>query len=194
MLLVVAKTGVSFRYCRSENDFISAYIETGSPVSIAEIDSLPWSIMSDMIPNHTTEMPYFLKPMISRIAFVKGIPISNQSFVAVGFREQFKYQRFDEVDTNIILSAVVNTTSLPLAVEYRVNTLAIRLGTDVIYDILDRTGRQDDRKLFRWIDHSITWSSTCGVGWIPSPNFAIDLYKKGISLDGGLEISLKFLF
>jgi len=193
LVFTAGRAGVSYRSAPTENNFASGYIEFGSPTTIEEIDVLPWPVLDYLLEDEDAQMLNFLNTLISRLAFVKGIPVNDQSFVAVGFCDQFLFQRFNEAYTGVKLTGLGNTLSFPLGIEYRINAVAVRMGTAVKH-IYTETSEEPFLSIQHRIDHKLTYASYCGVGWIPGPNFAIDLYKKGISLDGSMEISLKFLF
>jgi hypothetical protein len=197
LLIFSGKLGLSYRssYADNENSFFSAYLEIGGPVTNSEINSLPWTVMSNMLSPNDVQLSYFLRTIISRIAVVKGLPINENGYVAVGFRDQYLYQNFSKADTNICLTGICNSLSAPLAIEYRVNMVTVRLGTIINYNYSKLLREQINSALYSKIEHQLSWSSTCGIGWRLGQKFDLDLYKKGISLYyNDIEMCLKFLF
>jgi len=195
LLFVSGKAGISYRRFRSDNDFVSAYIEISGPVTNAEVDALPWPVFSYMLSDIDSRISNFLQTLIARTAFVKGIPINEQSFVAFGIRNQYLCQHIDQADTNLTLTGMNNILSFPLAVEYRINAVAIRLGTHINYNISEHQEEQNNSNVRHWIDQELDWTSSCGIGWRLGSKFNFDLYKEGISLQGNdIEICFKFIF
>jgi len=194
LLVVSAKFGISYRNSWSENDFISGYLEIGGPVTNTEIDDLGWPFMSWKVPDNSIFLSYFLNTLKSKIGLARAIPIADRSFFAFGIRNHLQYQRMMEQDNLYLLTDIRDIFSLPLAIEYRINAISIRLGADFTCSALKRTSQFHDDYILNNSNLQLGWSTSCGLGWRISPKFNVDFYQSGISLGYGFYICLKYIF
>jgi hypothetical protein len=194
LLIYSGKAGIGYRYLRQDNDFISGYIEIAGPTTTAEIDALPIPI-TYMLNDNDFDLTYFLNTIITRIALVKAFPLNERSFVAIGFHDQFLSQGLAEADTNITRSDANNTLKMPIALEYKVGQVAIRLGSVVRYSLRFGKIRQNDTILRYDINQNLSWSKSFGIGWQPNLRFSIDLINNGdLSSVLGWGIYLKYCY
>lgn len=194
LIIITGKTGLSFRNTLAKNDFISAYIEIGGPTSIADIEALPFSPLLKMSGNDGLLNTYFCNALIATAAFGKGFPISEKGFIAVGFRDRFIRQRFAEYDTSFHLSAINNSTSIPIGLEYGIGQINFRLGTRLLYYIYYQS-RYHEEVFDMNIYHTLSWSTSFGIGWRPQPKLNIDFYNRSDLLDvryWGLYLKYEF--
>ncbi|MCK4672620.1 hypothetical protein KAT67_01425 [candidate division WOR-3 bacterium] len=198
IIMPSGRIGIFYRNAPLPNKFSSWFIDIGGPISTYEIGTLPYSIYL-----HVSEVPlevkqiFFANTIIGRIGWAKGLPINDEGFVAIGWRDDFLYQQTEQADTNITFCGIRNTLSLPLAVEYRVNKFTIRFGTRVYYSYTYNKEWDNNTILKQQIRHAINYNYSFGLGWQPSDNFVIDLgYKRsyyGFDI-GDWSIYLKYLF
>jgi hypothetical protein len=194
LLIVSGKLGISYRNSWADNDFISGYLEIGGPVTNTEIDDLGWSFMSEKVPDNSVFLSYFLNTFNSKIGLARAVPITSQSFFAFGIRNQLRYQRMMEQDNFYLLTDIRNISSLPLAIEYQINAISIRLGADFTCSALKRMSQFHDVYILNNSNLQLGWATSCGLGWRISPKFNVDFYQYGISLGYGFNICLKYIF
>jgi hypothetical protein len=191
----LARLGLYGRHISHANDFTSWYLEIGSPLTNTEMDALPYSVYS-RVANNESEFVLFANTVISRFGAAKTVPIGDRGFLAIGFTDAFLMQETEEHgDLGIqFLKGVVNTMSIPAAVEYPVNTISLRFGTKISYTF-------KNLREFRWtvdtqnLMHTLTYDFSFGIGWQPVKRLVIDLYNdRYLSNLEYWAIYLKYIF
>lgn len=199
LIITTGKIGLYYRNADIKNKFTSWYLEVGGPVSTAEIDALPYSILShlsdglEIEPIHT----FITRNLVSKIAWAKGIPLDSNSFVAIGLRNDFVFQRADSEDVNININRrdIENTLTLPIAIEYTINKVALRFGTKLFYTIKNNKEWNYDSTLVYNNEHELNFGYSFGLSWQPDEHWTIDLYNKSdVSSLYNWAIYLKHLY
>lgn len=173
------KVGLFYRNAATANEFTSWYIDIGGPVSTAEIDALPYSLSSDeywwFVSGTDVRIVWLANAITGKIAWVKGIPIHGDGFVAIGAVNDFLYQRTIDPDTNLTQLGIDNTLTVPLAVEYTINHVVVRFGTKCSYRYSRRRINDDTVLYSQNSSHTLHYTYSFGLGWQPVDNFLIDL-------------------
>jgi len=192
--LGLARIGFYCSNMSDPNDFTTWYIDVGSPLTNTEIDSLPYSVFSSLGDDEHTVM-WFAHTLLVRLGFSKSLPLNNQGFATVGIRDAFVYQNTEDVAEATDLRGIRNTLSLPLAFEYGINAVALRLGTRFCYDFHSLQEEDDNAVSEQSIEHELTYDYTVGIGWQPHKNLVIDIYNNGnLSYLRDWAIYVKYLF
>jgi len=176
LVLISGKIGVFYRNVDATNHFTSWYVEISGPVSASEIDTLPYSLFSDLYYSDF-RVSYFAKTFIGKIGWAKAIPIDNNCFVAIGFREYFLLQRTDRGDTNIELRGIRNILSLPIAMEHVIGKITLRIGTKLFYTVDNNKEWNSDSTLVYTNEHKLNFDYSFGLSWQPDEHWTIDLYN-----------------
>lgn len=179
LIITTGKIGLYYRDTDIKNKFTSWYLEVGGPVSTSEIDTLPYSILShlsdglEIEPIHT----FITRNFVSTIAWAKGIPLDDNSFIAIGLRNVFVFQRADSEDVNININrrGIGNTLTLPIAIEYKINKVALRFGTKLFYTINNNKEWNYDSTLIYTDEHDFNFGYSFGLSWQPDEHWMIDL-------------------
>jgi len=176
--LGLARIGFYCGTMSGPNDFTTWYIDIGSPLTNTEIDSLPYSIFSSLGDDEHTVM-WFARTLLVRLGFAKSLLLSNRAFAAVGVRNAFLYQNTDDATEATDLRGIKNTLSMPLAFEYGINDVALRLGTRLRYDFKSLREADDNALSGQSIQHELTYDYSFGIGWQPHKNLVLDIYNNG---------------
>ncbi len=188
-----ARIGLFFRNTASVNQFTSWFIDIGGPISAAEISSLPYSIEIDLFLRERT-LKFFASTFIAKCGWATGKSINNKSFFVIGVGENLLYQK-QSISWFQRFLAVTNTISLPIGIEYNVNTISIRLGTSFSYNLVYTRELHDTILRSEEIHHTLDYNRSFGFGWQPNKHLTIDLYNTGDLTDiGNWEVYLKYLF
>jgi hypothetical protein len=168
-------------YCRSissPNDFTSWYVDIGSPITNTDVDSLPYSVYS-RVANHESEFVLLANTISSRFGAAKAVPIGDRGFLAIGFTDHFLVQNTEEnQDTleNVGLQGIVNTASIPTALEYTVNTVSFRFGAKISYTF--KNLRETKFVVIAQdLYHTLSYDYSFGIGWQPHKKVALDIYN-----------------
>ena len=156
--------------------FSSLYLTFGGPISRVEINSLPYSIYSDLA-RQERQLKYFAQTLLVNLGWAKAWPIANKSFAVFGLSNNFIYQPTHDYFTGNDLQAIVNSLRVPIAVEYLINKIYLRFGTSLVYEFRnlkesDSTGIPEED-----ISHTMSYKYTFGIGWSPIENLSIDIYN-----------------
>jgi len=168
-------------YCNmtppDHNRFTSWYLMFGGPISRDEIDSLPYSIYSDLA-DHERKLKYFGNTFISRFGWAKVWPLTDNGFFVMGLRDNFLFQPIHDFMTDNNLQAINNSLRIPLAVEYSIKNIYLRFGTRGFYDFT-RSKESNAAGLIREnITHKLGYDYSFGIGWQPTRNLSIDLHNQ----------------
>jgi len=168
-------------YCRNvskPNDFTSWYLDIGSPVTNAEIDSLPYSAYAHLADSET-RFVIFAQTMTARLAIARALPVSNHGFLAVGIKNSLLFQNTSDHAEALDLRGIKNTMALPLGFEYRINTVALRFGARFRYDFGSLRAAADHEVREQSIEHEFGYDYSFGLGWQPHKSVALDLFNSG---------------
>lgn len=176
--LGLARVGLYCRNISGANNFMSWYVDIGSPISNTEIDSLPYSVYTHLA-DHETRFVTFAQTLIARFGFAKALSVTNQGFVAIGLKNTLLYQNTEDVSEDQNLRGVENTLSLPLACEYRINTVALRFGTRLRYHFQSLREADENALSNQSIQHELGYDYSFGIGWQPHKNLVFDIYNNG---------------
>lgn len=162
LLLMSGRLGLYYRDIHEMNEFTSFYVTVGGPVSRNEIDELPYSIFLHM-PFDAYEMSYFARTFVIQGGVAHGFPVDNRSLLAVGVRCRFLMQQTEQYEPSVTLRAMRNTLSLPLALEYVVGRVKLRVGTKLRYAFQHDREYSADTLAVRICDHMLDVSFTFGL-------------------------------
>lgn len=192
----MARLGIYCRNLTTENDFTSWYFDIGSPLTNAEIDSLPYSVYSH-VANHESEFTLFAKSLVCRCGIAKAMPISKRAFLAIGFTDAFLIQATEDRDAvqDLNLRGITNFLSIPVAVEYPVNTVTLRLGAKFSYTFRNLRTSDDTYVIQQHLFHTFTYDLSFGIGWQPHKKVIVDIYNNGnLSYINNWALYVKYLF
>ncbi|MGB7054612.1 MAG: hypothetical protein WBE28_04755 [bacterium] len=168
-------------YCRnisSANDFLSWYLDIGSPITNTDIDSLPYSVYSHLAESET-KFVMFAQTIMARLGIAKALPVTERGFVAIGIKNTFLYQNTQDLTDALDLRGIKNTLSVPLGLEYRINTVSLRFGTRFRYDFGSLHESDDNAISIQSIEHEIGYDYSFGIGWQPHKHLVLDIYNNG---------------
>lgn len=194
LLISSGRLSLFYRNITEENKFTSWYIDIGGPVTTDEISALPYSIYLDL---HDIDRRSKLLggALLLQLGWAKSLPIDDRSFVALGFKEDLSYQWTEQADTILYLRGLRNSLSLPMAVEYRIKTMALRFGVNLTYTFKDNREYDNSYLLNERLSHELGYSYSFGLGWQPKEKFVIDLQNTGnLANVRSWSIYLKYLF
>jgi hypothetical protein len=192
--LGLARIGVYCRNISRANDFTSWYVVLGSPMTNREIDSLPYSVYSQLAENET-EFVTFARTLMVRFAIARALPITNHGFVAVGIKNSFLYQDTENVAEANDLRGIVNMISLPIGFEYRIKAVTLRFGTRFHYDFQSLRTADESALSHQTIEHGFGYAYSFGLGWQPHKNVTLDIYNNGnLSYITDWALYVKYLF
>jgi len=174
--IALARLGLYCRNISSVNDFTSWYLDIGSPISNAEIDSLPFSVYSALLDDETAFM-WFAKTLVARLGFAKALPIANRGFLAIGVKNALLFQNTETASEELNLRGIENTLSVPIAAEYIVNTVSLRFGASFSYHFQNLRQAENNSVYTHDIVHGLDYGYSFGLGWQPHKKFAIDIYN-----------------
>jgi hypothetical protein len=178
----------------NDKRFTSCYLTLGGPISRAEINSLPYSIYSD-IADHERKIKYFGNTFISRFGWARVCPLTENGFFAIGLRNDFVYQPTHNYVTDNILKAITNSMRIPLAVEYLINKVYVRFGTSFVYDFTRLRESNDTGLIQEDITHEFGYNYSFGIGWQPNKDLSIDLCnQEHLNILSNWSICVKYLF
>ena len=173
---------------------MSWYFDVGSPLTNTEIDSLPYSVYSPLADDET-KFVMAAQTLIARFGIAKAWPVTARGFVAIGLKNAFLYQNTEDLAETADLRGIENTLSLPLAVEYTVNTIALRFGTRFHYDFQSLRAVEDNVLSEQRIEHELGYDYSFGIGWRPYKNLVLDIYNNAsLSYLRDWAIYVKYLF
>lgn len=176
LVISSAKSGIYYRNISAKNKFISIYIEIGGPTSVDEIDNLPYSVLSDLSYSDF-KVSYFGKTYVGKIGWAKAIPLNNNNFMAFGFREYFLLQRTNRDETNAQLRGIRNMFSMPMAMEYEIGKIVLRLGTKIFYTVNNNKEWNSDSILSYINDHKLNFGYSFGLSWQLDDHWTLDFYN-----------------
>jgi hypothetical protein len=176
--LALARAGLYCRKVTATNDFASWYFDIGSPLSNAEIDSLPYPVYSSV---QSDERVFMLsaKTLLARFAFAKAIPITPGGMLIVGLKNVFTLQSTGDATNDTGLRGIINTISLPVGMEHSISTVTLRFGTRFFYDFETLREANEDVAITQDITHTLDYEYTFGLGWKPHKKITVDLYTDG---------------
>lgn len=192
--LAVARIGLYCRNISSANNFTSWYIDVGSPITNAEIDSLPYSIYLHLADNET-KFTVFAQTLTARFAIARALPVTSRGFAVIGLKNTFLYQSTEDFSEAKDLRGVQNTLSLPFGFEYRINTVALRLGARFQYGFGSLRAADDNALTDQSIEHEFGYDYSFGFGWQPHKNLVLDIYNNGsLNYIKDWALYVKYLF
>lgn len=171
------RIGLYYSSISHGNQFLSWFLDFGGPISRADINSLPYSIYSDLW-EMERKLKYFGHAFTSRVGWAKAWPLADKGFVVIGLRDEFLYQPTHDYITDYALKAFMNRISLPLAIEYLINKFCLRCGTSFSYDFEKFTQSNDTGLVREYVSHEIDYSYSFGIGWQPCRKLMVDLYNQ----------------
>ena len=177
LFLATGRLGLHYRDIQEMNRFTSFYVTLGGPVSREEIDQLPFSIFSHM-PFDAHEMIYFARTFIFQGGFARGFPVDDKSMLAAGVQCKFLMQRTEQFEPSMKLRAIRNTVSLPLALEYGVGRIQLRVGTSLRYAFQHDREYSADTLSSRICDHSLDVSFSFGLCWKVNSKMDLEFYNE----------------
>jgi len=193
LLIGSGNIGILYQNITANNRFTSFYLDFGGPASTKEIDGLPYSVFSHL-DDEDIRLCYFLRTLIANFGWAKGIPIGNGSFVAIGLHNAFLYQRTNEADT-IELRGLRNTLSFPVAMEYTINKVILRMGTKVFYTLNNYRNWDSDSIYRRINEHRVKFDYSFGLGFQPNDHLNLDFCNDtDISSVNYWSIYLKYIY
>lgn len=180
-MVVTGNVGFYYRNATSIDRFTSFYLVVGGPASTQEIDNLPYSVFSHFYDNEI-EKTLFAKTLIAQLGWARGIALNYNGFVAIGLRDVFLFQRTNTPDIsfaepNSELRGLRNTLSFPIALEYDIGNVALRIGTRFYYTFKDDKEWNSDSTLARYNEHNLGFDYSWGIGWWLNEYFTVDLYN-----------------
>lgn len=194
LLISSGRLGLFYRNEAAGNKFTSWYIEVGGPLTTGEIDALPYSVYRELYESDRRSR-ILGGAFLAKLGWAKSLPIDENSFVALGFKEDFSYQWTQQADTILYLHGIRNTFALPLAVEYYIKNVALRFGVYLKYTFADNREFNDDYTLKENLSHNLAYSYSFGLGWEPRKNLVIDLQNTGnLTILTSWSIYFKYLF
>jgi len=178
--IYTGRVGIYYRKASTDN-FTSLYLMAGGPVTTEDIDNLPYPVFSHLSDDEI-QQTFFAKTLVTQLGWAKGIAVNDNGFVAIGLRDVLLYQRTNTADTSFTfpnkeLCGLRNTLAFPIALEYQVNNVALRIGTRFYYTFKGDREWNSDSTLVRYNEHNLGFGYTWGISWYLNDNFAIDLYN-----------------
>lgn len=174
-----ARIGLFYRNSPTPNEFTSWYIDIGGPRSTKEIDNLPYSIfMRAWDDISAIQSVLGANALIAKLAWVKGFPLQNKGFFAIGLRDSVLYQKMEHAQADTTMCYLQNRFSIPCAVEYTINTVSLRIGTVFYYQYTNRKKEDGDTIFIHEITHTPHYSYSFGLGWEPVDRFHIDVHYR----------------
>jgi hypothetical protein len=119
------------------------------------------------------------RTLLSRLGIAKAIPLTRTGMFIIGARNSFLLQCTEDVNADQGLRGIENIISLPVAIEYSLNTITLRFGTRFWYDFLHLRQASDDYVITQRINHAVDYGYSFGLGWNPHKNLTLDLYNNG---------------
>jgi hypothetical protein len=201
IFILSGRLNVLYREIKEENRFISAYLEIGGPTSISDIEKLPISTFQYYDPFDTAILPFY-NSFQANSGFCLGLPVVDNLMIAFGLREKYDLQvvlHKQYYQENFYLT-IDNKISSPVAIEYKLNRIALRFGTSFFYNYSSfesGTGGLFERvDSFQRITQGFGYGFSFGFGWQPKERFQVDLKYSGAGsiLDlNNWSIYLKYL-
>jgi hypothetical protein len=181
LFIYTGRIGLYYRNEAHANKFTSFYVNIGGPMSISDIDNLPYSVFSHLYADEI-QQTFFARTLIAQMGFAKGISIDENGFVAIGMRDVLLYQRTNTPDTFFIypiteLRGLRNTLSFPLALEYHIGRVALRTGTRLYYTFKGDREWNSDSVITCYNEHQLHFDYSFGLSWQPHDNFIVDVYN-----------------
>lgn len=181
LFIYTGMVGIYYRNTPINNKFSSFYLTIGGPVSTSDIDGLPYSVYSHLFGDEI-QQTFFAKTLTAQLGLAKGITIDENGFIAIGMRDVLLYQRTHTPDTSFIypyteLRGLRNTLSFPLALEYNIGKIALRIGTRLYYTFKGDKEWNSDSTLTHYNEHQLNLGYSFGLSWQPTDNFIIDVYN-----------------
>jgi hypothetical protein len=188
------RIGLYYTGISQPNRFTSWYLTLGGPISRDEIDSLPYSIYSDLA-DHERKLKYFGNTFISRFGWAKVWSLTDNGFFAIGLRNDFLYQPIHSYITNNDLRAITNSLRIPLAVEYPLKNIYLRFGTRFFYDFTGSKESNVTGLIQEDIAHEFGYNYSFGIGWQPNKNLSIDLHNQEyLNILSNWSVCIKYVF
>jgi hypothetical protein len=190
-----------YRNIKEENRFISANLEIGGPTSLSDIEKLPISPFAYFDSSDTVILPFY-NSFQANSGFCLGLPIDEKLMIAFGLKEKFDFQVVFHTRPyqQIIYLAINNKISYPITIEYKLNRIALRCGTNFFYNyssLESGYGSYFEREISSQTrKHDLGYGFTFGLGWYPKEKLTIDLNYIGSGNILGLDnwsIYLKYL-
>ncbi len=182
VVLFSSRLGIYYRTDYDSNKFTSWYIDVGGPLSTSTIDRLPYSIFSNVSSYNDKEFSFYGRTFIVQCGWGKSFPVTDNGFICLGIREHSLMQRTEVADVDQYLRGINNELSLPIAVEYTINCVAIRFGTNLKYRVESRRQWDDFSTLAHSTVHGLRLAYSFGLSWYPIEKVTIDLYNS-VSLE-----------
>ena len=190
IIILSGRLNVLYRDIKEENRFVSANLEIGGPTSLSDIGGLPFNPFGYYGPFDKEILPFY-NYFQANSGFCLGLPVGDNLMITLGLREEYDLQIvLPKVYThdNIYL-AINNKVSSPIAIEYKLNRIALRCGAIFFYNYSN--SEYGNGSLFERVDsfqtkiHELGYSFTFGLGWQPKEKFKVDLkYSGGGSILG----------
>ncbi len=174
-----------YRNINEENNFITAKLSVGGPVSINDIDDLPISIYTyharfDSL--GTPQQTFFNVDL----GFCYGMRFGHDMLLTLGMKEKYIFQNVQHLTVwgkDSTYLGMKNRLSFPIAIEYTVNNIIFRGGVNLFYNIVYL--REDALKNGNWLTqqqnttHALGNSYTFGFGWRPKQKISVDVNTGG---------------
>jgi hypothetical protein len=180
IIILSGKLNILYRDIKEENRFVSANLEIGGPTSLSDIGGLRPPPFEYYEPFDKVILPFY-NYFRANSGFCLGLPVGDNLMIALGLREKYDLQVvLPKVYTqdNIYL-AINNEVSSPVAIEYKLNRIALRCGTNFFYNY--SSYEYGNGSLFERVDSAqrkydeLGYSFTFGLGWQPKEKFKVDL-------------------
>jgi hypothetical protein len=171
------RIGLFYSRVPAHNLFIRWYISLGGPISRTEIDSLPYSIYDDLA-DHERRIKYFGNTLIAKAAWARAWPLARQSFFVLGIRNDFIFQPVNNYATGNDLQAIVYRLKIPLAIEYLINPVYVRIGAGLVYGLETSKESNNTGLVKEQTAHQLKYVYSFGLGWRLNEYLTIDLYNQ----------------
>jgi hypothetical protein len=166
------------------NDFTSFYVRFGGPVTLQEINTLPYSLWTG-ITGSDIRTGYFFNTLIINAGFAQGFAIFRSGMFVCGIQSSFLAQWAEDPEVLDHMRAMTNSYVLPCAVEYNLGRVALRMGMYVRYYYEDER-TWDDRfpiETEKKVRHTFSTGRSLGLSWQITDRFNIDfLYMRNRSV------------
>jgi hypothetical protein len=190
----LSRIGLYWRDISAANKFMSCYFDIGSPMSLAVIDSLPYSIYAQLEDSEDA-FNWFANALMVRLAVARSLPLTSNSFVAIGLKDVLYVQKTTDAEEDLELRGIENRMSAPIGIEYNVNTISVRLGVRFFYTLQSLRESTDEFVSAQSVSHDFDYAYSLGLGWKAGNRLLIDLYNtEDIAQVRSWAIYVKYLF
>jgi hypothetical protein len=180
--------GLHYQNTGSPYSFTSWYFLTGGPLTMADIEDLPFSIWSN-IDDGEIQYSWFAQTWSTKIGFAKGISLEDRGMFVFGLRDTFLLQNTSDIEDVTNDRGIRNVLTMPLGIEYTASSITLRIGTHIDYEytyrkIWDYWNNTNTLRVYNRQDkHSLEWGYSFGMQWRLTEKFIIDMYNNNMLTD-----------